>query len=144
MKFVAELHALIYVAQNGRLQQGEPNELNPLGFIENCMDFLFYNLNNPGVAKGLHRSYQNGSEMALKSLLEFLGQLYHGKEEKLAGLEIIQILMDKLCQHSSSADVQKKIAASIALRIVFDLLPKQTLEAHASKLVKKLLFKLEL
>jgi len=82
--------------------------------------------------------------MALKSLLEFLGQLYHGKEEKLAGLEIIQILMDKLCQHSSSADVQKKIAASIALRIVFDLLPKQTLEAHASKLVKKLLFKLEL
>lgn len=108
------------------------------------MDFLFYNLNNPGATKGMQRSYQNGSEMALKSLLEYLSKLYEGEEEKLAELEIVQILMEKLCQHSSSADVQKKIAASIALRIVFDLLPKKTLEIHAERIVKKLMFKLAL
>lgn len=63
---------MIYICKNGKLKSNLVDEINPLLFLENICDFLYYNM-LAGSLKGPQRAYYKGSRIALKTMFELIG-----------------------------------------------------------------------
>ena len=98
MKWVTKYFTLIYICKNGELNSTHVDEINPLLFIEYICEFLYFNINSFQYKdKSQDRPYYKGSIVALKTMLRLLNELYGDEPEIFNSLEIIQLLIKKVC-----------------------------------------------
>jgi len=139
LKWVSQYFTLVYVCKNGKLQQNLLNEINPLVFIDNICDFLYFNIYQTA-HKQQQRSYYIGSNIALKTMLKFLNEIYDGQPEVFSKLEIVQILIQKVCHLAYGHEIPKKVAANRALHIIIEELPVEALKKHCFIFLESLFF----
>ena len=96
MKWVTQYFTLLYVCKDGRLQQSREDEVNPLKFLEAISAFLLYNLRQAsgGPQQG---SCFEGTVVCLETMLQLLNQLFGDRPEAFSRLEIVGILIHKVC-----------------------------------------------
>lgn len=70
--------------------------MNPLKFLETISAFLLYNL-RPGSYGPQQSSYFEGTVVCLDTMLQLLNKLFGDRPEVLSNLEIVGILIKKVC-----------------------------------------------
>lgn len=74
------------------------------------------------------RPYYKGSVIAIKTMLRMLKHLFGDTPEIFDNLEIIPLLIKKICQQVS--DLSKTLAVNIAIQILLKELPVSTINKH--------------
>ena len=97
MKWVTRYFTLIYICKNGNLQSTMVDEINPILFIDYIDQFLYYNIQTQMYSTP-DRPYFKGSIVAIKTMLRMLKKLYGDTPEVFNNLEIIPLLIKKICQ----------------------------------------------
>ena len=68
-------------------------------------------------------------------MMETLQAIYGDDSKAYESLEIIKILIHKLCHIAYGAELPNKVAMNIALRILLDELPEGTIKANYSAIL---------
>ena len=91
--------------------------MNPLKFLETISAFLLYNLRQ-GSGGPQQSSYFEGTVVCLDTMLQLLNQLFGDRPEAFSNLEIVGILIKKVCHLAYEQDLRKKLAVTFALPTV--------------------------
>lgn len=137
MKWVTQYFTLLYVCKDGCLQQSREDEVNPLKFLEAISAFLLYNLRQ-GSGEPQQSSYFEGTVVCLDTMLQLLNKLFGDKPEAFAGLEIVSILIKKVCHLAYEQDLRKKLAVTFALPPVLRELPTLAIRRHSEHILDAL------
>lgn len=143
MKWVTQYFTLIYICKNDTLgQQNQVDEINPLLFLDYIVEFLYYNINQGFIQSTKQsgnksmRPYYKGSSYAIKTMLKLLTKLYEDQPDAFDQLEIIPILIQKIC--SQVEELPKNLAVNIAIQILIQYLPKRTMKQNCHLILKTL------
>jgi len=120
------------VAKNKTLTHATKiDEINPLIFLDYICEFLYYNINQGLIVKKKDKSvrpYYKGSSFAIKTMLRLLTHLYADQSNAFDNLEIVPILIQKIC--SQVDELPKNLAVNIAIQILIKELPQRTLKKN--------------
>lgn len=131
MKWVTKYFTLIYLAKNGSLTKPcAPDEINPVLFIEYICEFLYFNVFQMNLKSnsGAYRPYYKGSSVAIKTMIRLLIKLYEDQPEALDNLEVIPLLVQKVCHQV--LDLPKNLALNKAIQILIKELPERVLKLN--------------
>jgi len=137
MKWVTEYFTLLYICKDGRLQQSREDEVNPLKFLEAISAFLLYNLRQ-GSGEPQQSSYFEGTVVCLDTMLQLLNRLYGDRPEAFSNLEIVSILIRKVCHLAYEQDLRKKLAVTFALPPLLRELPALAIRRHSDHILDAL------
>ena len=137
MQWVTKYFTLLYVCKNGRLSQSREDEVSPLKFLETISAFLLYNLRQ-GSGGPQQSSYFEGTVVCLETMLKLLNQLFGERLELFSSLEIVGILIKKVCHLAYEQDLRKKLAVTFALPTVIRELPAQAIRRHSDHILDAL------
>ena len=138
MKWITQYFTLIFVCKNGSLSHSMVDEINPLVFIDLIVEVLYVYIENPQLPnKQKDMPFYMGSAVALKTMIRFLIKLYGDSQDIFSRLEIIEIIIQKICNQVN--DLNKNLAINVAIKILIKELPNYCLKQHAELLLTTLL-----
>jgi len=137
MKWVTQYFTLLYICKDGHLQQSREDEVNPLKFLEAISAFLLYNLRQ-GTGEPQQSSYFEGTVVCLETMLQLLNQLFGDRPEAFSSLEIVSILIRKVCHLAYEQDLRKKLAVTFALPPLLRELPVLAIRRHSDHILDAL------
>jgi hypothetical protein len=114
------------------------DEINPLVFIDMIVELLFFftDSNSLASSKTKDMPFYQGSAVALKTMLRFLSQLYGDTANVFNSLEIISILVKRIC--NQVYEMGRNLAINIAVRILIQELPNYAVRQHSETLMNTL------
>ena len=111
--------------------------MNPLKFLETISAFLLYNLRERSGGPR-QSSYFEGTVVCLETMLQLLNDLFGDQPDVLSNLEIVGILIRKVCHLAYEQDLRKKLAVTFALPTVINELPIQAIRLHSEHILEAL------
>ena len=137
MKWITQYFTLIYIIKNGNLQTTMVDEINPLVLVDMIVELLYHYIDNNSLSsKSKDLPLIKGSAVALKTMIRFLKKLYGDAPEIFNRLEIISILIKRICNQVQ--ELPKNLAINIAIRILVKELPDYAVRQHADILLNTL------
>ena len=134
---MTQYFTLIYIVKNKQLTCTMVDEINPLVFVDMIVELLYHYIdNNQLSSKAKDFPFYKGSAVALKTLIRFLRKLYGDAPEIFNNLEIVEILIKRICNQVQ--EPRKNLAINIAIRILIKELPNYAVEKHSETLMGRL------
>jgi hypothetical protein len=118
MKWITKYFTLIYICKNGQLTSYMVDEINPLVLVDMIVELLFIytDLNTLSSSQSNDMPFFKGSTVALKTMIRLLAKLYADKPQVFNGLEIISILVKRICNQVQ--EFGRNLALNSAVRIL--------------------------
>ena len=117
MKWITQYFTLIYVIKNGNLTTTMVDEINPLVFVDMIVELLYHHIDNNSLSsKSRDLLLIRGSVYALKTMIRFLKQLYGDSPNIFNRLEIVSILIKRICNQVQ--ELPKNLAINIAIKLL--------------------------
>ena len=137
LKWMTQYFTLIYIVKNEQLTNTMVDEINPLVFIDMIVELLYHYIDsNQLSSKTKDFPFYKGSAIALKTLIRFLTKLYGDSPDIFNNLEIVSILIKRICNQVQ--EPRKNIAINIAIRILIKELPNYAVNQHSETLMGRL------
>ena len=122
MKWITQYFTLIYVIKNGSLTTTMVDEINPLVFVDMIVELLYHYIDNNSLSsKSRDLLLIRGSVYALKTMIRFLKQLYGDSPDIFNRLEIVSILIKRICNQVQ--ELPKNLAINISIKLLVQELP---------------------
>ena len=134
---MTQYFTLIYIVKNGQLSNTMVDEINPLVFIDIIVELLYHYIDNNQIPpKDKDFPFYKGSAVALTTLIRFLRKLYGDAPEIFNKLEVVSILIKRICNQVQ--EPRKNLAINIAIRILIEELPNYAVVRHSETLMNRL------
>jgi len=104
--------------------------VNPLKFLETISAFLLFNLRH-GYGKPRSISCFEGANKCLETCAQLLNKLFGDRPEIFSELEIVEILIKRVCHLAYEQDLRKKLAVTFSLPTVLKELPIIAVRRHS-------------
>ena len=137
LKWMTQYFTLIYIIKNGQLSSTMVDEINPLVFIDMIVELLYHYIDsNQLSSKSQDYPFYKGSAVALKTLIRFLKKLYGDAPAIFDNLEIVSILIKRICNQVQ--EPRKTLAINSAILILIQELPNYAVVRHSETLMVRL------
>ena len=134
---MTQYFTLIYIIKNEQLTQTMVDEINPLVFVDMIVELLYHYIDsNQLSSKAKDFPFYKGSAVALKTMIRFLRKLYGDAPAIFNSLEIVSILIKRICNQVQ--EPRKNLAINIAIRILITELPNEAVVRHSETLMGRL------
>lgn len=96
IEWVTQYFTLMFICKDGRLTETREDEVSPLKFIETIFAFHLYNIRNASTTPRQSSSFE-GANICLEKCVELLCKIFKERPEVLSKLEIVSILIKRIC-----------------------------------------------
>jgi hypothetical protein len=137
MEWITQYFTLLFICKDGHLTETNEEEVTPLKFLDTIFAFHLYFLRHGSVSSSQSSCF-DGANICLEQCVNLLVKLFEGRPEVLSNLEIVSILIKRICHISYDQDLRKKLAITFALPTVLNHFPLQAISMHAEKILEAL------